>query len=162
MNFHREILNIDCQLVTEKICAFIRNQVETDKRRGLVVGLSGGVDSALCASLCVKAVGTENVVGLILPEKDSDPISREYAEIHASNLGIRIKVIDVTQSIASFGAYDQLTDALKSFFPDYSSKCKFKIALPGDLLNRDSFNFYTLVVDDGSGRLRSTQLIRRA
>ncbi len=158
MNFYPGILSIDSGCVVGKVCEFIRSQIDAQKRRGVVLGLSGGVDSALCAALCVRAVGAENVIGLILPEKDSDPRSQDYAQAQALQLGIQTNTIDITQSIASFGAYSQLIGVLRKYFPNYDSNWKFKIALPGDLLARDSFNYYTIIVDDGTGHPQSVRL----
>ncbi|XUX01113.1 MAG: NAD(+) synthase [Dehalogenimonas sp.] len=161
MDFHSGILSIDTRYITDKVCAFIQKQVNIRRLQGVVVGLSGGLDSALCASLCVKAVGAENVIGLILPERDSDPVSKKYALEQAAHLGIRTKVIDITQSIQSFGAYSQLIDALRAFFPRYDATWKFKIVLPGNLLNRDSYNFYTVFADDGQGNIQSARVTNK-
>jgi NAD+ synthase len=70
MEFHKDILNLDSKSEVERICEFIRQELRDMKRDGVVVGLSGGIDSALSAALCVKALGKEKVFGLILPEKN--------------------------------------------------------------------------------------------
>jgi len=71
MDFHKDILKVDFNSEVERICSFIRQQVREMRREGAVVGLSGGIDSALAAAVCVKALGKEKVFGLILPEKES-------------------------------------------------------------------------------------------
>ena len=67
-----EINNIE--EVIESLTEFIKEQVNTNfKKKGVVIGLSGGLDSSLIATLCVKALGSKNVFGIILPEKESNP-----------------------------------------------------------------------------------------
>ena len=77
--FSKDILKIDCQKEAERIQHFIKEQIfKHFKHKGAVVGLSGGIDSAVICSLCVNALGKERVLGLILPEKESNPISKNY------------------------------------------------------------------------------------
>ena len=66
------LLKIDVQKETERIAASIRELVFKQlRRRGAVVGLSGGIDSSVVASLCVRALGKDRVLGLFMPEADS-------------------------------------------------------------------------------------------
>ena len=75
--FHKDVLRLDCEAEINKICDFIKEQTLILRRDGIVIGLSGGIDSALCAELCVRALGKKKVLGLILPEKESNPLSKE-------------------------------------------------------------------------------------
>src|SRR5512146_2553658 len=96
MIFSGQVPSIDCSAVKDTVCAFVRSQLTSLKREGVVVGLSGGVDSALCASLCVEALGRERVSGLLLPERESDPLSTEYALAESRRLGIETEIVDIT------------------------------------------------------------------
>jgi len=69
------------------------------------VGLSGGIDSAVSVALCVKALGREKVLGLILPERESNPVSADYARRHAERLGITWELLDITPVLDAFGTY---------------------------------------------------------
>jgi NAD+ synthase len=60
MKFQKEILKLDCKSEIERIWSFIKQQTIALKRDGIVVGLSGGIDSALSAELSVKALGKES------------------------------------------------------------------------------------------------------
>ena len=67
MEFTKDVLKIDCVSEAEKISAFIKDQIQSMHRKGIVIGLSGGVDSALAAALSVKAIGKDKVLGLVAP-----------------------------------------------------------------------------------------------
>ena len=107
MNYNKDILKIDCKNEIENICSFIKQQTITMKRDGIVIGLSGGIDSALCAKLCVKTLGKEKIFGLILPEKESNIISAEYAKKQAEKLDIETETIDITSTLEGFGTYEK-------------------------------------------------------
>jgi NAD+ synthase len=158
MNFHKDILKIDTENEVERICAFIRGQTIAMKREGVVIGLSGGVDSALSAALCVRALGKEKVFGLILPEKESNPISAVYAKKQAQALDIIIEEIDITSTLEGFGTYEKRDEVVKGVFPEFNTNNKIKITLPADLLSRDAYNFFTLSVDDGTENVKSARL----
>jgi len=161
MDFHKDILKIDCQSEVERICSFIQQQVRAMKRDGIVVGLSGGIDSALMAAICVKALGKDRVFGLILPEKESNPVSAEYATKHADQLAIETETINITPTLAAFGTYQKRDEVIKKVFPEYNDQYKSKITLPADLLSRDAFNFFTLRIDDGKGNVKSARLDKK-
>ena len=156
--FTKDILKINCKREAERICSFIKEQMRLMRRDGIVIGLSGGIDSALSAALSVKAVGKEKVLGLILPEKESSPVSAEYAIKQANKLGIRTETVNITPMLEAFGTYERRDAVAKSVFPDCKSNFKLKITLPADLLLKDGFNFFTLTIIDAKGKVRSSRL----
>ena len=90
-------LRIDAEVEADRICEAIRAALRDEvKRRGLVLGMSGGVDSSVCAALAARAVGPRRVLGVFMPERDSDPISLETARGWAETLGVDHVVEDVT------------------------------------------------------------------
>lgn len=161
MKFHKDILRIDCEAEADRICAFIRQQVSAQKREGAVVGISGGVDSALSAALCVRALGKDKVLCLILPEKDSNPVSAEYASRYARQLGVNTITVDITPVLDSLGTYSKRDEVIREIFPEYTTQYKSKITLPPDLLARDAFNFFSLKIEDGRGIVKSARLDSR-
>jgi len=159
MAFNLDILKINVEQELEKLSTFTKEQVRgVFRRKGIVVGLSGGIDSACMAAIAVHTVGKERVVGLILPEKESNPVSAEFASKHAENLGIEYRQIDVSPTVDSVMGYTWRDDFVQKLIPEYKSGYKYNITLPTDLLERDSFNFYRLQVQMPDGDLKSIRL----
>ncbi|XRO74634.1 NAD+ synthase [Methanocaldococcus sp. 28A] len=90
--------------IVKKITNFIKEKVEEAKANGVVVGLSGGIDSSVTAYLCVKALGKDKVLGIIMPEKNTNPRDVEHAKMVAERLGIRYIISDITDILKAFGA----------------------------------------------------------
>ena len=139
----------------------MKQQTIALKRDGIVLGLSGGIDSALSAELCVRAIGKESVLGLILPERDSNPISAKYAIRQAENLGMTIKEIDITPVLECFGTYEKRDNHIRKIFPDYKSDNEFNITLPANLLSKDAYNIFNLNIKNPNGNVKSIRLDKK-
>jgi NAD+ synthetase len=97
------ILAIDEELVTTWLVRFLKDEML--QRRGFtraVVGLSGGVDSALTAALCARALGPENVTGFLLPYRTSSPESAIHAGLVAGSLGIPTRTVDISDAVDGY------------------------------------------------------------
>jgi NAD+ synthase len=159
MKFNINILKIDPEVETKRVADFVADQTKNVYRRsGVVIGLSGGIDSAVMAAIAVRAVGREHVTGLILPEKESNPVSSSFAAKHARELGINFREVDITPTVDSVGGYNNRDAYIKSLVPEYEPGCKYNISLPADLLERDSFNFYVLQVQLPDGTITKKRL----
>jgi NAD+ synthase len=158
MNFNLDVLKIDPVQELDELSKFIVDQVSAFRRKGVLVGLSGGIDSACIAAVSVHALGKENVVGLILPEKESNPISSEYAIKHAKSLGIEHRQIDITPTVDSIVKYESRDEFIQKMIPEYKPGYKYNITLPTDLLERAAFSFYKLQVQMPDGELKSKRL----
>ncbi|HCP32119.1 TPA: NAD(+) synthetase [Candidatus Acetothermia bacterium] len=104
MRTERE-LTIEPEAESERIVTFISHTVKELGKKGAVLGLSGGLDSAVVAHLCVRALTPSRVHGLILPERDSAPQSLEDARRVAKELGIKSEEIELTPALSALGAY---------------------------------------------------------
>jgi len=159
MTFNLDVLKIDPAQQLEKLSLFIVEQMNVVfRRKGVIVGLSGGIDSACIAAIAVRAVGKEKVVGLVLPEKESNPISSEYAIKHAQALGIEHRQVDITPTVDSIVHYQWRDEFMQKLIPEYKPGYKYNITLPTDLLERDTFSFYRLQVQMPDGEIKKKRL----
>jgi len=101
-------LSIDPASVASQIEDFICREVERFKRDGAILGLSGGIDSAVVAALAVRALGPERVLALIMPELDSAPESKRDALNLARKLGIKCKTVGLTKILLPIGVYGRI------------------------------------------------------
>jgi NAD+ synthase len=155
----QSLLRLDAEAEVERISEFLRTQLgEVLERRGLVIAMSGGVDSSVCAALAVRAVGPKRVFGLMMPEQDSDPRSRELAIELAEQLGIKYEVEDIAPILAAAGCYRRRDDAIRRAVPEYGDGWASKIVLPGDRLESDRLNVYYLTVRNPAGELSTVRL----
>jgi NAD+ synthase len=95
-------MNTDMSKVAKVCESFISREVDEAAARGVVLGVSGGVDSAVAAFLCAHALGPENVTGLLMPYKTSSPESLEHGKLIVSKLSIKSETVDISPMIDSY------------------------------------------------------------
>ncbi len=157
------ILTLDAEAETTRIATALRSQLaDVLKRRGLVVGMSGGLDSSVCAGLAVKAVGPRRVFGLFMPERDSDPQSLTLAREYADKLGIDYAVEDIAPTLEALGCYRRRNDAIRRVVPEFRDDWGCKIVLPGNRLDSDRLNVYHLVYAPPGAPTRDVRLSAEA
>ncbi|BDQ31808.1 NAD(+) synthase [Nitrosopumilus zosterae] len=132
MELNEEFLKIkDLEKTTDKICEFIKDEISNKfQKKGAIVGLSGGVDSAVTMALCAKSLGYEQILGLIMPEKESSSSSQLLAKEVAKKFNVETKIIDITQILESFGVYDIKEQIVKEKFPKFNIECKYRVIVP--------------------------------
>jgi NAD+ synthase len=159
MIFSRSILDIDIDSEIVRISDFIREMtLRKFKRRGAVIGLSGGIDSAVIAELCVRALGKDKVLALFLPEKESNPISLEYGQKQAKKMGVKTIEIDITQNLEALRAYEERDSVIKTIFPEFDDSYKFYVTLPQNLLEKDRINYHSITIEDLIGNRKSARI----
>lgn len=163
-SFHRNILHLDPAAEVERIVTQLRHDIyNVLRRKGGVLGVSGGVDSAVVLGLAVRALGPENLVALLLPERESSADSARLARLVCKQFGVTPLVEDVTGALLGFGCYQRRDEAVRAVFPEYDSTYRMKITLPGELLDRDTLNIFRVTIispegEEKSRRLRPEQL----
>jgi NAD+ synthase len=122
MNFGKHVLDIDPAAESERIGSRLRHTVgQVMRRRGGVVGISGGVDSAVVLALCVRAFGPQRVVAILMPEKDSDPETEASSLQVAQHYGVEPVLEDITPVLEGFGCYQRRDEAIQRVFPEYEA-----------------------------------------
>jgi NAD+ synthase len=138
-------LKIDAEFETAKIAANLTDYLARSKRRGVVVALSGGIDSSTVAALCVAALGKERVFGLHMPERESSADTITFSQQVADSLGIDSKLEEISPVLEATGCYQRRDDALRMVSPEYGPGYKSKIVLPS-VIDSDSYRLYSVVV----------------
>ena len=156
--FSADVLGIDAEQVTARIAEAISSQVlSTLRRRGVVVGLSGGIDSSVCAALSVRALAPKRVLGVFMPERDSSDDSLYLGRLLADHLGIETIVENIAPPLMAAGCYERQNEAIRSVFPEYADGWKCKITLPSSL-SGDRLNIFSLTVMSPDGDMKTARL----
>ncbi len=132
----------------EKLSQFIKETVRNQFRKdGIVIGVSGGVDSAVIAALAVDALGPDRVFGLILPEKESAPSSRELGIDTCRALKIRYEEVPITPMLESFNIYRKKEALIQELFPHYNPAVHTtSLSRPSMLAAEQALNIPSLIL----------------
>ncbi|MEZ5550307.1 MAG: NAD(+) synthase [Pseudomonadales bacterium] len=145
------VLDMDFETEVERIGSSLRDILRSKlHRRGLVVALSGGIDSSVSGALSVRALGSSKVFGLLLPETDSSDESLSRGKALAEHLGIDYLICDIAPALEAVGCYSWRDEAIRNVFPQYSAGWRNKIVLSGGL--EGQINHFKLVVEDPQGK----------
>jgi len=111
---HPADLSLNVNLVRKILVDFVRDETQSAGFRKAVIGLSGGVDSAVAAFIAVEALGKENLFGILMPYRTSDPKSRVDAERVADQLGIPRDLVDITAMVDPLLERAKITDKVRA------------------------------------------------
>lgn len=162
MKFSKAVLKIDPEHEAEKICVQIREFLSgLLKRRGLVVGLSGGIDSSVTAALSVRALGPERVLALLMPEHHSDDETIKLSTMVADHLGVEKIHEDISDILKSVGFYKRYNDAVRLAIPEYGDDWKSKIVTPNILESR-GFSLFSVIAQNPDGKIVKKRLPLKA
>jgi NAD+ synthase len=146
--------NFNAAEEAERIISWLREvNVTVLKRDGGVVGVSGGIDSAIVLHLMVRAFGAKHVVALVLPDRDSSTSSASLALEMTAQLGVETLLTDLTDILQACGCYELRDEAVQHMIPEFDSSLdKVKIVLPENLLREATLNIFSAVVVKPDGR----------
>jgi NAD+ synthase len=157
--FDASVLDIDLEETAETIQKeIVRLTTKELRRRGVVVGVSGGIDSSCCLALAAKAFGPKRVCALIMPEADSSGRSEALARALCDRFGVEPVLEDLTETMKALGCYERRDEAIRQVFPEYDSTYKQKIIIPQNLLETDRINFFKIVIESPDGEQKSGRL----
>jgi NAD+ synthase len=148
--FGPQTLRIDAEQEISRISASLKSYLTATKRRGIIVALSGGIDSSVVAALCVAAIGKERVFGLHMPERDSSSDTLMLSRLAADSLGIDSTLEDISHILDAAGCYRRRDEAIRLVVPEYGDGYKSKIVLPS-VIDSDSFRLFSVVVEAPDG-----------
>jgi len=156
--FSKDVLRIDAAKATAEIESALKTQVATTlRRRGLVVGLSGGIDSSVVTALAARTFGPQRTLALLMPERDSSSESATLGRLLATQLGIPTELEELGHILEAAGAYDRQDEAIKSVFPEYGEGYRCKITLPS-ILDADRLNVSELTIESPQGERKTSRM----
>lgn len=159
--FGPEVLQLDLEAEADRICGEIRSYVATARRKGAVVALSGGIDSSVVAGLCVRALGSERVFGLHMPERDSADDTLDLSTSVSDAFGMDSAYENISGILEGFGCYRRRDDAIRSVVPEYGEGYLSKIVLPS-VIDSDALRLYSIVVQAPDGTITRHRLSTEA
>jgi NAD+ synthase len=153
-NVSLDRLRIDPARTTDEIAAAVESAVvQGMRKRGLVLGLSGGVDSSVCAALCARALGPDRVLGILMPERESSADSLELGRLAGESTGIATIVEDITGVLDAAGCYSRRDKAIRELIPEYTDGWRCKVMLPS-VVSSDQYRIFSVIgqAPDGTQR----------
>jgi NAD+ synthase len=156
--FSEEALAIDPEKEAERIVSRIRDCMKNQlKRRGVVIGISGGIDSSVTSALAVKALGKERVFGLEMPERHSAKETTGLSRTVIDHLGIDSLRTDISPILESVNFYRLYDEAVRSVIPEYSEGWKSKVVI-SNIFESQGFRLLSVVAQSPDGAIVTARL----
>ena len=156
--FTKDVLTLDPEKEVNKITGRIRELLSKQlKRRGLVVALSGGIDSSVTTALAVKAIGAGRVIVLLMPEQHSADETLDLSSMVADHFGVEKVHEDISDILDALGCYRRYDRAVERVIPEYGQGWKSKIITP-NVIEKKSFNLFSIVAQKPDGTIIKKRL----
>jgi NAD+ synthase len=160
--FAKDLLKIDSEKEVRKISEKIRSILTKKlKRRGLVVALSGGIDSSVTLGLAVKAIGPERVFTLLMPERHSSDDTLDLSTAVADSFRVERAHENISGILEAVGFYQRYDDAVRQAIPEYGEGWKSKIVIP-NAIETKGFNLFSVVAQSPDGKTVKQRLPLKA
>ncbi|GAA1533729.1 NAD+ synthase [Microbacterium ginsengiterrae] len=159
--FGPDSLAIDEAAEVDRISERIRAYLAASRRKGIVVAVSGGIDSSVVAALSVRALGPERVLALHLPEQESSDDTLSYSTELTDWLGVESVTENITPILTAAGCYRRRDDAIRCVVPDFGPGWKSKIVLPS-VVDSDAFRLFSVVAESPTGEQVTERLTAAA
>jgi NAD+ synthase len=158
----KHLLDIDAPKEIDRIAGWIRETtLKQLGRKGLIVAISGGIDSSVVAALCVRALKPERVLALLLPETESSDDNSRLGKLLASHIGVEAITESITPMLEAEGCYRRRDEAIRALIPEYQADWKSKIVLPS-VVDSDSYRLFSVVVQAPDGTQNRARLTHDA
>lgn len=145
-------LEFDREKETDKICNALRNTLVRFRRRGYVLGISGGIDSSLTLALCVRAVGAGKILALQMPEKHSADETSVYSDLIVNHFKVPTVIENITPVLESVGFYERYNKAVGRVIPGYGADWISKIVI-ADVFKKKGITTFSIVAQDPDGNV---------
>lgn len=156
--FSRDCIVInDIVSVSEKIASKIKEDIISNlKRKGAIVGISGGIDSSVTLALTVRALGPDKVIGIMLPEKDSSGDSKELALKLANQFGVQTIEENISKGLEGVECYRRRDEAVSAIFPEYNpADYSMKISVNTQGISHNLPPVFSVSIVDRKGIVKS-------
>lgn len=144
-DFSLATLRIDPEAEIARVGKLLTGYLSVSRRRGVVVALSGGIDSSVVAALCTRVLGPERVFGLHMPEKESSSDTLRLSRLLSEHLGIDSRLEEISATLDAVGCYRRRDDAIRLVCPEYGPGWLSKIVLPS-VVDSDSLRLFSIIV----------------
>lgn len=162
IKFSKDVLIIDAEKEVEKISQHLRTSLTSQfKRRGLIVALSGGIDSSVTIALSAKALGPDRVLALLMPERHSSDETLELSSLVADHFGVNKVHEDISNILQSVGFYQRYDEAVGTVIPEYGDGWKSKIVTP-NVIETKGFNLFSIIAQSPDNTIIKKRLPLRA
>ncbi|MFM2128912.1 MAG: synthase [Pseudomonadota bacterium] len=149
--FGPHVLNVDYGAEERRIEGFLAQAVARGlNRRGVVVGVSGGIDSSVCVTLATRALGASRVLALLMPEKEGSDDAMERAKRLCERLGVTYITEDIGPTLAASGSYARRDAAIRQMLPEFAAGWRHKIIISG-MFDRARIPHFHLVAEAPDG-----------
>jgi len=158
----RHLLDIDAEKEIARLTQWIRETIFRKLgKKGAIVAISGGIDSSVVAALCVRALGAEKMLTLMLPESESSDDNARLGRLLADSLGVKAITETITPLLDGAGCYRRRDEAIKSLIPEYEPGWKSKLVLPS-VIDSDMYRLFSVVVQAPDGTMKKARLTHDA